>query len=401
MLLIKPYLGCNLACKYCYEGNYRQKHKPKMTYDLKAILKKMEEFKDLDISLHGGEILCLPKKDVEMMLKKMYELKERSSIQTNATLIDNGYIKMFKKYKTSVGISWDGPGELSAYRPGSTKVGSIIERLIKEGITPSFIIVVSKANAGTKQRLNKLKDWLLYLHQHKISGRINPCYNTPGYELGEERLKEVYLDLADFCLHHNLRWSPFTDIIDGLKGKDRVCTFMGCDPFCTQSATIILGDGSVTNCMRTNKEDILLRHPAQYKTRNEILENVPQEYKGCKDCKYWSACYGGCPTSALDGDWRNRTHVCALWKALFQFYEGILGHCDIPVVLQRSKQQPIEQGSCHGDHTDDGSGEARIEHGDMPHGDHSDADHSHKDNSHGDMSHGDIPHGDISHGDSG
>jgi uncharacterized protein len=385
-----------------------------MNYDLEAIFKRMEEFKDQEreMALHGGESLMMPKKDVEAILAKMYELLGRSSIQTNATLIDKDYIRMFKQYNTSVGISWDGPGELSAYRAGSSKVGSIIKRLVKEGIIPSLIIVVSKSNAGTKQRLNKLKDWLLYLAQHKISGRINPCYNDDPskYELSIKQLKDAYLELAEFCLKNSLKWSPFSDIINGLQGKDRVCTFMGCDPFHTPSATVILGDGSITNCMRINKEYILLRHPAYYKTRKEILENVEQQYGGCKDCKYWTACYGGCPSSGIDNDWRNRTHVCFLWKTLFQFYENILNHCDIPVVLQGSKQQPIEQSACHGDHIDGGLRETEPGYGDALHGDLAHGDIPHGDiphgdiplhGDHGDAGHGDASHGDMAHGDSG
>ncbi len=430
MLLIKPYLGCNLACKYCYEGRFRKKHQPKMNYNLQAILKRMEEFKNSEISLHGGEILCLPKKDVEKLLAKSYELTGKSAIQTNAVLIDDQWIKIFKKYKTHVGISWDGPGELSAYRPGTQKVGSIIEKLVKKDISTSVIIVVSKANAGTRIKLEKLKKYLLKLNKMKISGRLNPCSGTPKYELDLEKLKEVYLDLADFCLHYNLKWSPFTDIIKGLKGEERVCTFMGCDPFATQSAIVVMGDGSLTNCMRTNKEEILLRHPAQYKTRNEILENIEQRYGGCKGCKYWTACYGGCPSSAIDNDWRNRTYLCPVWKSLFEFYEKILNYFDISLAICKSEAstkpckgyEDSEHGDAHGDskhgdhtdleHSDDihgdaphgdshGDSEHGDAHGDSKHGDHTDLEHSddiHGDAPHGD-SHGDIPHGD-SHGDS-
>ena len=407
MLLIKPYLGCNLACKYCYEGNYRRKYRPKMKYNLEAIFKRMEEFKDLEMAFHGGEPLTLPKKDVEAIFAKMHELAGKSSIQTNATLIDDEFIEMFKKYKTSVGISWDGPGDLCEYRPGTSKVGSIIERLIKEGVSASLIMVISKANAGTKQKLERFKKYLLHLRELGVNGgRLNSCYGAPDHELSMEKLKEVYLDLADFCLQHNLKWSPFVDIINGLKGKDRVCTFMGCDPFSTQSATVILGDGSITNCMRTNKEGILLRHPAQYKTRNEILENISQEHGGCKGCKYWTACYGGCPSGAIDNDWRNRTYLCPAWKALFEFYEKILSYCEIPFAICQKPEKPVKPVPEHGD-----SGHGDSPHGDTPHGDgHGDSGHGdHADEKlietepsteHGDSPHGDSPHGDSSHGDS-
>ena len=157
-LLVKPYIGCNLKCSYCYENSYRKKiEKPKLDYNLKAVLKKMEEYKNLEITLHGGEILCLPHKDLETLLSKSYEIHKKSGIQTNATLIDNKKIALFKKYNTHVGISWDGPGELSKFRPGSQKVGKIIDKLVKEGVSVSLIMVISKANAGTKELRKKLK----------------------------------------------------------------------------------------------------------------------------------------------------------------------------------------------------------------------------------------------------
>ncbi|PIU15901.1 hypothetical protein COT20_01055 [bacterium (Candidatus Gribaldobacteria) CG08_land_8_20_14_0_20_39_15] len=415
MLLIKPYLGCNLRCLYCYESKYRKKKKPKLDYNLDTILKRMEEFKNSlpQMCLHGGEPLVMPKEDVKKIFSKMKELTGKSSIQTNGSLIDDEYIKIFKEYDTSVGLSYDGPDELSGYRPGTKNLDKKIEKLIKEGLKVSLIMVISKANAGTKQRLKKLKNYLLELDKMKICGRLNPCGGWPEYELDEKRLIEVYLDLADFCFHRNLKWSPFVDIINGLQGKPRVCTFMGCDPFSTPSATVIVGDGSVTNCMRTNEKGILLRYPIKHNTRDQILSQISQEFGGCQNCRYWSTCHGGCPTMAINGDWRNRTYLCPLWKALFQFYEKALSHCGIPVALYNVGEKSVENkpGLGHGD-----SPHGDSAHGDWPnHGDHTDL--SHGDFSPGppspqlekdlketkpDQRHGDSPHGDWpNHGDSG
>jgi uncharacterized protein len=357
MLLIKPFLGCNLSCKYCYQRNYRKKCNPKKDYNLDLVLKRMEEFKNLEMSLHGGEPLAMPKSDVERIFAKMYELQGKSGVQTNGTLIDEDYIQMFKKYNTNVGISFDGPGELTEFRdPRAFNLDKTIERLVKEGISTSIIIVISKSNAGTDERLKRLKEYLLELEKLKVTGRINPCAGAKDYELDEKRLIEVYLDLAKFCLERNLRWSPFTDIVHGLQGKPRVCTFSGCDPFSTPSATVILGDGSITNCMRVNQEYILLRHPVYMDIRNQILAETPQEFGGCKGCKYWSACYGGCPSGAIDNDWRNRTYHCSLWKALFQFFENVLNFVEYFSILP--------QKTC-----DRGGGGMGQGHGDSPHGD--------------------------------
>ena len=408
MLLIKPFLGCNLACKYCYERNYRRKYKPKADYNLDLVLKRMEEFKDLEMSLHGGEPLAMPKKDVEKIFEKMYQLRRRSGIQTNGTLIDEEYIEMFKKYKTDVGISFDGPGILSEFRdPRAFNLDKTIERLVKEGINTSIIIVISKSNAGTDERLKKLKEYLLELEKLKVSGRLNPCMGASDYELDEKRLIEVYLDLAKFCLERNLRWSPFEDIIHGLQGKSRVCTFSGCDIFSTPSATVVLGDGSISNCMRSNQEYVLLRQPVKMDIRNEILAETPQKFGGCQDCKYWTACYGGCPSGAINGDWRNRTYLCLLWKALFQYFENILRLVEYPSILCQGtyvQRGQIPAGG-HGDSEHGDSGHGDSEHGDWT--DHGDSENptieiQRRDQEHGDAPHGDgIQHGDAPHGDWG
>ena len=377
ILLVIPHLGCNIFCYYCYERRYRQKHSTKMNYNLEIILKRMEELKSShpEMCLHGGEPLMLPKEDVRTLLLKMKELTGKSSIQTNGTLIDDDFIKIFKECNTSVGISHDGPGELSEYRFHRLKKDPELEKKIKkmakQGVGVSIIMVITKANAGTDKRLRKLKNYLLELDKIRINGRINPCGGAPECELDEKRIKEVYLDLADFCLKHNLKWSPLIDIVNGLKGKSRVCSFSGCDPFCTPSAAELLEDGSLTNCMRINQEYMLLRHPIKYNTRDEILSQTPQEFGGCQGCKYWSACHGGCPTMTINNDWRNRTYLCPLWYALFEFYEKTLSHLDVSLNLCDVKQKSNQQ-SIDADHQDQPHGD-QVEHQDHMDESHNDA----------------------------
>jgi uncharacterized protein len=327
-VLVKPFLGCNQHCEYCYETAYKKANPPKMDYDLDAVLKALERYKSAEtIALHGGEPLCMPKKDVAAILAKAKSIKGSSSIQTNASLIDQDFIDIFKENKTRVGISCDGPGELNRYRNYDYPYGGImglLEKLQAENIHTSIICVISKSNAGSDRHLSMLLDWLLELKVLGVGGRLNPCGNNPDHELPMPRLIHTYNQLSHFCLGNGLRWSPLSDIVNRLRGESGVCTFMECDPFHTESAIVILGDGSETNCMRTNQGDIVLRHPAKHLTRSNILKITPQEYGGCRDCEFWEMCYGGCPSMALENDWRNRDHLCELWKSLFALYSNIL-----------------------------------------------------------------------------
>ena len=409
LLLVKPYLGCNLNCKYCYEREYRKEKKlnlskVKSQYDLKKIFKEMKKFKNYQQVLHGGEPLVMGKKDVKKILMKMKKLTGRSGIQTNGFLIDDDFIKIFKECNTSVGVSYDGPGELSKFRPGTSNLDEKVKKMVKQGLRVSMIMVISKANAGNDKLLKRLKKYLLELNELKVCGRLNPCAGAPGFELGEKRLIKVYLDLADFCLTHNLRWSPFIDMVNGLQGKCRVCTFSSCDIFHTKSATVLVGDGSISNCMRTNEKEIILRHPAEYNTRDEILKETPQEFGGCLNCKYFDACHGGCPTQAIDNDWRNRTYLCPFYKALFQFYEKTLDFFGFHPSHQKCAEGMRSKGIAQG-HQDG--------HGDWPnHGDSNQIDFGQKeedfipkdsktegrDSKHQDDGHGDWPnHKDSTH----
>jgi len=370
MLLIKPYLGCNLKCAYCYERDLRKQEV--MHYDLPKVLEAMGQYKDLQMTLHGGEPLCMPKEDVESIFKKTYELQNRSSIQTNGMNIDANYIELFKKYKTSVGISFDGEGELSSYRMSqekAVKLMNTIREMRKQDIQVSVIAIISKSNAEDDEKLKRLKEWLVELDDLRICGRLNPCGGALDCELSPSRLIEVYLDLAEFCVRNNFRWSPFIDIVNRLLGKSAVCTFMGCDPFHTPSATVLLGDGSVTNCMRTNEKGILLHHPAQYDTRDELLQEIPQKFGGCKGCEFFYACHGGCPSIAIDSDWRNRTYLCPLWKELFKYYRNILNFCNIDISQKQPQSTPrLEYERQHPDRKPI-LGRPGWYHGDSPHGD--------------------------------
>jgi len=290
---------------------------------LKAI---EDEVKGSTINLHGGEPLTIGHKNIDTLLSAIYKKNGKSGIQTNATLIDDEYIEMFKKYKTNIGISFDGPEELNEYRVGTDteKVHNLIFKLKAYGLNVSIISVVSKANAGTDNRLEKFANFIIGLGKAGISGRLNPCGNSPDYQLPDQRLTYVYRQLFIAVLKGGGRWSPFIDILNSLKGKDAVCSLRSCDPFHTEAARVVLGDGTVTNCMRLSDKGLYYRQGSPSSIRSSVLRDTPQENGGCKGCRWFECCHGGCPSLAIDNDWRNRTTSCSLYKELFEIGAGIL-----------------------------------------------------------------------------
>ncbi len=224
-ILLKVTLDCNMHCAYCYEKSTRSIGKHRF-YDVDAMLataRKIREQTGDTPSLHGGECLMISKPDLDRLLAGIYEMSGQSGIQTNASLIDDDLIVMFKKYKTHVGVSIDGPWPLNRGRANEEMTGKILANIAKlrdNGISVGPIIVLSKFNATADKR-PILKDFLLTLKGMGIKdGRLNfvECGN-PDIELSPDEAVECYLDLAEFILSTpGFNYLPFRDVVDNLCG---------------------------------------------------------------------------------------------------------------------------------------------------------------------------------------
>jgi uncharacterized protein len=290
-------------------------------------------------TLFGGEALLIPKRDLEELWSWGYIRWGRNGLQTNGTLIDDEHISMFKKYKVQVGISIDGPGALNDLRSfGSQRktrkatalIERSIERLCQEQIPPSLIVTLHRVNA-IPAVLPRMREWFRYLNKIGISSvRLhileidNPLVRRE-YALSNPENIEALLSFAELekTLSH-LKFDLFSEMRSQLLGNDKgtTCIWNACDPLTTIAVCGIEGFGQKSNCGRTNKDGIdFVKASIQGFERYIALYNTPHEYGGCKDCRFFLMCKGNCPGTALDGDWRNRTEHCEVWKALYEKFE--------------------------------------------------------------------------------
>lgn len=350
---------CEAGCVYCYEKALRDagEEASDRPLDLDAVLRQMEVEWKKDAErgysgsppyLHGGEALLAGHDVIEKVLRKAYSLAGSTNIQTYGYLIDKRYIEMFKKYKTSVGISIDGPWPLNKARPVpgmSTKaVTELVHRNIlwmrQEGIPVSIICILTKANA-TPEHLPKLKEWILWLRDIGVtSGRLNLMHSDKkkygkDLELSEEEAENAWRELFRFTMIENdgLHWQPFHDAVSSVLGLEQgTCIFHTCEYFNAKAEPVILSDGTTANCLKTAKTGHMYPRLEQYDgdhrgfggIRYEILPQVPIEDGGCKGCKHWRSCQGGCPAEGIGGDWRNRTRFCKAYYAIFEEAEKII-----------------------------------------------------------------------------
>ena len=100
------------------------------------------------------------------------------------------------------------------------------------------------------------------------------------------------------------------------------CVWNACDPYTTRAVRGVEGNGQRSNCGRTNKDGIdFVKSDDEGFERYLALYHTPQEYGGCKDCRFFLMCKGQCPGTSIDGDWRNRTEHCKGWMGLYRHLE--------------------------------------------------------------------------------
>ena len=121
-VLIKVASRCNIDCRYCYVynmGDTRWARMPKQmsSETVSAIASAFDELSQRQkrrfaVVLHGGEPLLLGPEKLASCLARLRDVLPAEypfSIQTNGTLISEALLDVCSEFRTSLGISIDGP----------------------------------------------------------------------------------------------------------------------------------------------------------------------------------------------------------------------------------------------------------------------------------------------------
>lgn len=361
---------CNVACTYCYQEPVRQAGNLNTKYDINKVLEQLKAVKQ-EFHLFGGEAFLAPRKDRIKLWR--YGLKEfgKNAVQTNGTLITEEDVRDMQKYNVYVGVSIDGPGELNdlrqvrKYAKGSKEKADAtreqtetiiknIRRLKRAGLKMGIIITLHRENAS-KDRLPRLLNFIDWLDSQGIKGgnihtlEVDPTMpDQEKHVLTQEEAVEAFGLMIDFFEKRpHLRYAPFSDmhkIIHDNNDSKANCTWHFCDPMKTGAVYGIEGDGSLSNCGRTNKEGIKwYKADKSSYLRYIALYHTPQENGGCHGCRFWANCSGNCPGESIDGDFRNRSINCETYKKLLTRYEEeAVAEGKLPLTLDKEKLWQVE-----------------------------------------------------------
>lgn len=298
---------------------------------------------DEPINLFGGEPLLLPLADIERLVQfNLERFGQAPQVQSNGVLLTAEHVSLFAHYGVKVGISLDGPGELNDARWAGTLARTraataaslrAIDLLLDVGLCCGIMVQISRAN-GVASRLEVLCAWLTELDGKGLSAarvhvlELDGTAARDAYGLTVAENVAAVTRLVELAKgFKSLRLDVSSDRRGMLLMDDEAvaCTFRGCDPLVTEAVIGLDGDGEPHKCGLTDKEGIdFLKTDIPRYERYLSLYQTPQAYGGCRDCRFFVACKGQCPGTAIAGDWRNRSDNCEAWRQLFACAEAEL-----------------------------------------------------------------------------
>lgn len=334
-VLIKPTEGCNLRCVYCFNKNDGYVHDLMQMETLEKLYSVMFPFfKSINIVWHGGEPTFAGYEfyhealKLQDFYKEKYNVVVRNSMQTNATLLSNEFIELYKKYKFSVGISFDGIVN-NETRNSTTRVLESIEKLKGAGIHPGVITVVTNKNVDCLiDNYNYMKTLNVGL---QLNQYIEMDINNPNSDLTLQvdnfvnKMYELFLYWFN-DVDCDMDVTPFRTYIEQyVFGQSPVCLHSSC----MRSWVCMDHSGTLTPCDKHfpekyqygNVKDCSDIREIYYSDgyRNLLSDAIIRRNKCIQECAIYKYCEGGCNHSAMvEGDiTNNEGFSCVAFKKLF------------------------------------------------------------------------------------
>lgn len=235
-LVIKTSKLCNLRCEYCYEfpllGN-REKMSPENIgsfFEKIAIYARQKLEKDTIVRFiwHGGEPFLLGVKywqrifDIQEATLKNETFQYVNSMQTNATIMNTGFIDLIKHRDIKLGVSFDVINGLRKFK-GGRRSADIVLRSMSElraaNIDFSGIAVLTKHGLGHENEIYN------FFNSANIPFRILPLFYDgygrnygAGYDLSMTEIIHSLKQFADIYLTtKGVNILPITTWVDIIK----------------------------------------------------------------------------------------------------------------------------------------------------------------------------------------
>lgn len=351
-LLYVPTMNCNMQCKYCYlkENTIDLKYDDKYLKTLDYAVKK---FKDagvvpFNISLHGGEVTTLSKKDFRDIIEFIsnYYKDNKKIIEENGFRLGEPHIKTnllniekhidtIKEFNVSISGSLDLPFSLhEEYRvtKGNQKT---LDKILKNVKLLEEIPNNKKVSATIfKEHYDRtdeiIKD-IKYLDEHTCLNMNDFNFMIGFVSQGEDSILHAMSEdeQLDFYRRMNEEFIG-TDLDYGVRNawfaefNPTYCT--NCDN-CGEKFFLLERNGDIYSCVRGQKNSEFY-YGNIYKDEVEtIMNNAKRKIfeihnkvgfnSECSSCKYLYLCKTGCPF-VKNVYQTNKSYTCKLQQEIYK-----------------------------------------------------------------------------------
>jgi uncharacterized protein len=353
-ILMQPTTLCNLDCAYCYlphRDTDRRMSRQVAQAVAGTVNRWAEQVERFSVVWHGGEPLAAGREHLESLMAQFTGVEHH--IQTNATLIDDGWCEFFLRHQVEVGVSVDGPGTHNALRvdragkPAGERIQRGIDALRRHGIRFAVICVVSDPRPGLATELydyfGELGCYWLGINLEEREG-VNARDNTRA----EDRVRGFWAELTAAWMAEprlelrEIEWSLHY-LSAALRGEADSVLPRQRDPVPTvaHDGRVVLfspelagfdrapgyGDFALGNVLETGLDEIVrdtARHPGGWVA--EYFAGV----EACRDtCPYFGFCGGAHASNRYFETGRfdvTETEHCRNTK--IRLLEGVLDHAE-------------------------------------------------------------------------
>lgn len=350
-LLYVPTMACNMGCKYCYlEDNTIDEKTDKKTLDtLDFAIKKFRKSNVIpfNISLHGGEVTVLSKKDFHDLIKYIYDYYKKNKkiiidggfklgnphIKTNMYNIEN-HIDTIKEFNVSISGSLDLPlflhDEYRVTRNNNKTLEKILKNIELLRDIPNKKKVSATIFKEHYEHIDKIIEDIKYLHKNTcldmndFNFMIGFDYNSNGllHHITEKEQVEFYNRM-----HKEFDGTDLDFGVNGPRFDEFGPTYCSNCDNCWEKFFLLERNWDIYSCVRgqknpdyyywniyTNSVDEILN-----KARNQIFLNhnkMPLSEE-CTKCWYLYLCKTGCPF-VKNVYKTNKSYTCKLQQKLYK-----------------------------------------------------------------------------------
>lgn len=350
-LLYVPTMACNMGCKYCYlEDNTKdEKTNYKALDTLKFAIEKFKESNVIpfNISLHGGEVTTLSKKDFHDLIAYISDY-----YQTNKEIITNGgfkignphiktnlynleeHIDTIKEYNVSISGSLDLPlllhDEYRVTKNNQKTLTKILDNIKLLESIPNKKKVSATIFKEHYKYLDQIVEDIKYLHKNTCLD-MNDFNFMIGFDYNSNDILHHMSEEEQVTFYKRMHQEfDGTDLDLGVNGPwfnefgPEYCT--NCDN-CGEKFFLLEKNGDIYSCVRGQK------HPNYYygniykDTIQNILDNAFNKIflnhnkepfnEECLQCGYLYLCKTGCPF--VKNTYKtNKSYTCKLQQELYK-----------------------------------------------------------------------------------